>query len=811
MARFDLNSFLHRGIWRVACVAAASGFVLAGAADSEYEAKIKPVLTKYCYDCHADGMDKGKVTLDHFKNEAEVLEADELWARVLKNVRAGLMPPEKKKKPSREEIQLLEHWVKKTAFGLDPQNPDPGRVTVRRLNRIEYRNTIRDLTGVEFNTDEEFPPDDTGYGFDNIGDVLTISPLLLEKYLHAAEKIVASAVPQVEWVMPEKVITGKQFKTGEQSAEQISFYKEALVTHTINTDAEGDYKVHLDFSVRGAFDFDPGRAVVIFKINDQEKFRQELGWDSHKKFELDFDQEWKAGEQKFTIELQPLKKPEEKKTFVDFRLNALTVRGPADPKHWAKTKNYDRFFPKPIPEGAKERRAYIRELLTAFATQAFRRPADPDVVERLAAIAEEAWSSGRSFEGGFAQAAVAILASPRFIYRVEESTDPAAKYALVDEYALASRLSYFLWSTMPDQELFKLAAAGQLRSNLKQQVARMVKDQRSKQFVNNFTGQWLQARDVTGIAINERAVFFRDSDAPRPKPGERRRRGFRQPPPFELDGEMRRAMQEETQEFFNFVMREDRSVLEMVDSDYTFVNERLAKLYGLEDVKGKNTRRVSLPEGSPRGGMLTQGSVLVVTSNPTRTSPVKRGLFVLENFLGTPPPPPPANVPELEEAEKEFKDREPTLREALELHRSNPLCSSCHNRMDPLGLALENFNALGMWREKERGQPIEAVGKLITGESFTNIVELKKIIATNRQEDFYRCLTEKLLTYALGRGLEYYDVAAVDEIVEKLKNSDGKFSALLMGVIESAPFQKRRNVSVGTASGTKHERMALKD
>jgi hypothetical protein len=246
---------------------------------------------------------------------------------------------------------------------------------------------------------------------------------------------------------------------------------------------------------------------------------------------------------------------------------------------------------------------------------------------------------------------------------------------------------------------------------------------------------------------------------------------------------------------FGHIIRENRSVLELIDGDYTFLNERLAKHYGIPDVKGNEMRRVTLPEDSPRGGLLTQGSMLVVTSNPTRTSPVKRGLFILDNILGSPTAPPPADVPLLEEAEKQFKDREPTLREVLDLHRSKPLCSSCHSRMDPLGLALENFNALGMWREKERGQSIDAAGKLITGESFDNIRELKRTLKSDHRLDFYRCLTEKLLTYALGRGLEYYDVETVDRIVARLEQENGRFSALLSGIVESAPFQKRRNLS----------------
>lgn len=806
--------FSKAGRWPAVtlALAAAAGPRANRAAETDYQAAIKPILSNYCYDCHGDGMDKGKVTLDHFKSDAEVLDADQLWLKVLKNVRAGLMPPAKKKQPTPEELHRLEAWIKHEAFGLDESDPDPGRVTVRRLNRIEYRNTIRDLMGVDFNAEEEFPPDDTGYGFDNIGDVLTLPPLLLEKYLQAAEKIVRDSVPTVQRVMPERIVTGRNFKSGDRSAEQISFYNQAAITHRISVDAEGQYKVLLDFSVRGAFDFDPGRANVIFRIDGEEKFRKELGWDNNKKFELEYDQQWAAGEHSFAIEIEPLKKPEEKKTFVDFRLNAVTVRGPVDPKHWTKTKNYDRFFPRPeIPANSDERRQYAREILDKLATRAFRRPADPKVIDRLVAIAEEAYTHGKSFEAGIGQASIAMLASPRFLFRIEESTDPAAKHAPIDEYALASRLSYFLWSTMPDDELFDLAAKGQLRSNLKAQVDRMLQDRRSDEFVKNFTGQWLQVRDVTGIAINERAVFFRDGDEPTPKTQEERRRRFRRPVPFEFDGELRRAMQDETHEYFAFVMRQNRSVLDLVDSHYTFVNERLAKHYGLKNVSGRNMRRVTLPEDSPRGGLLTQGSVLVVTSNPTRTSPVKRGIFVLDNFLGTPTPPPPPDTPPLEDAEKEFKDREPTLRESLEIHRASPLCASCHNRMDPLGLALENFNALGMWRDKERGQAIDAVGQLITGESFTNIVELKKIIATSRKEDFYRCITEKVLTYALGRGLEYYDVAAVDRIVEEMKADGGKFGTLLMGVVESAPFQKRRNVPAGTASGTKSEKVALKE
>jgi len=382
-----------------------------------------------------------------------------------------------------------------------------------------------------------------------------------------------------------------------------------------------------------------------------------------------------------------------------------------------------------------------------------------------------------------------------------------AKAAFIDEYSLASRLSYFLWSTMPDDQLFQLAERSALRKNLTTQVKQMLNDPRSEAFMQNFTGQWLQARDMDTIDINARAVLAKDDSAGPTETnqvaGGGRRFGFGfRAPKFELDRETRQAMRRETEMFFASVVREDRSVTDLIDSDYTFLNEKLARHYGLTNlnVTGSEMRRVALPKDHPRGGVLTQGTVLTVTSNPTRTSPVKRGLFVLDNILGTPAPPPPGDVPLLEEAEKEFKDREPTLREVLELHRSKPLCSACHSRMDPLGLALESFNALGLWREKERGQPIDPAGKLITGETFTGIRELKRILANDHRTDFYRCLTEKLLTYALGRGLEYYDVEAVDQIIERLERADGRFSALLAGVIESAPFQKRRTVVAAAAA-----------
>jgi Protein of unknown function (DUF1588)/Protein of unknown function (DUF1585)/Protein of unknown function (DUF1592) len=373
-----------------------------------------------------------------------------------------------------------------------------------------------------------------------------------------------------------------------------------------------------------------------------------------------------------------------------------------------------------------------------------------------------------------------------------------------------------------------LAGEHKLRANLSAQVERMLADPRSSEFIRHFVGQWLQARDVDTVLINAPAVLSKD-EPPDPE-ADRRRARFRElnrkPPEdltdkekaelkearanfqrffrrfrnAELSRELRLAMRRETEMLFEHILRKDRSLLELLDSDYTFLNEKLASHYGIEGVKGDEMRLVPLPKGSPRGGVLTQGTVLTVTSNPDRTSPVKRGLYILDNFLGTPPPPPPPDIPPLEEAAKKLTGRTPTLREALALHRKMPSCTSCHNRMDPLGLALENFNALGKWRDKERGQPIDAAGTLVTGETFTGVRELKRILVNQYHRDFYRCLSEKMLTYALGRGLDYHDVETVDRLVRQIEKQDGRPSALLTGIVQSAAFQRRQRPPAGEST-----------
>jgi hypothetical protein len=787
-----------------------------------WHSTIVPILEEHCYECHGDGYDKGKVAFDRLETDEQVLKP-ELWVKVLLNTRAGLMPAENKPRLSAAEQAKLERWIKYDVFAIDAKNPDPGRVTVRRLNRVEYRNTVKDLLGVDYNTDHEFPPDDSGFGFDNIGDALTVSPMLMEKYVAAAQAVTAQAVPTVARKPAAAVVGGLEFggqnATEKWGKRRIVFSEPAHIAASWRNHLPGSYRVKLDLEVNGSYYPDPGRARVVFRIDGREFLDQEFGYYDEKVFTFESTHKWSPSEHQLSIELVPTVPEGKKETIIDLFVQKVTIEGPLEKDHWVKTENYDRFFPREVPKGKKDRRAYAAEILTAFAEKAYRRPlTDEDTGTRLALFAESMYTQpGKTFEQGVSHAMAAVLASPRFLFRLEAPAMNALhlKYADVDEFTLASRLSYFLWSTMPDAELMSLAARGELRANLDAQVRRMLADPRADNLARNFTGQWLQARDVEGIHSNPRDIILRDAgeeavlkqliaawraqDEKTAKELAKKMDAIVDARP-DLTKEVRASMREETEKYFAHVMRADRPLTELIDSNYAFVNEDLAKFYGLPDVNGKELRMVTLPAGSPRGGMLTQGSALLVTSNPDRTSPVKRGLFVLANFLGTPPPPPPANVPALEASESEFKGKEPALRDVLKVHRENPLCSSCHNRMDPIGLAFENFNGVGLWRESERKQPIVAQGSLITGETFNSVGELKRILVSGHREDFYRTITAKLLTYAIGRGPEYYDVETIDRIVKRLDDGGGHFSALLMGVVESAPFQKMRTQATMTVA-----------
>ncbi|GIW88685.1 MAG: filamin [Isosphaeraceae bacterium] len=813
------------GLWMVLSL------LRVGEAGDRLDEVVRPILEDHCYACHGLGGKKGGVAFDGYESD-EALRGDRrLWLAVLKNVRAGVMPPPGEPRLEADEIRQLEDWIKSEAFGLNPAEPDPGRVVVRRLNRVEYRNTIRDLMGVDYDTQAEFPADDTGHGFDTVGEVLTVSPLLLEKYLDAARAIVRQAVPRDSGVPATARVPGYRFKpegleeSGRDRPAVLTYREGGRVSAWFEAPHEGRYRIRFELTateryVDGVNDYSRCRLVV--GVDDQEVERRELGRQENRRFEVVTERDWEAGRHRLTVEVESLTPELESPRWLAVRVDGVDVVGPLAREYWVKPPGYERFFPESIPNDAAGRRDLAAQLLGRFATRAYRRPVDEATVGRLVDLAERIWSQeGGTFEAGVAEAMTAVLASPRFLFREEGIVeDDQARHPLIDEYALASRLSYFLWSTMPDEELFRLAGEGRLRAELDAQIDRMLADRRSEQLVRQFVGQWLQTRDLDGVTINAFAVALRDQ---KPDPeADRRRERFRalrrkEPEQLteeekaelqaiqkafaesrrrfeatELTGELRRAMRRETELLVERIFREGRPLHELIDADYTYLNERLARHYEIEGVEGDQMRLVKLPPENPRGGLLTQGTFLVVTSNPDRTSPVKRGLYILENLLGTPPPPPPPDIPALEDSARGRPGPPPTLREALAVHRAKPACASCHDRMDPLGLAFENFNAVGRWREAERGQPIDPSGSLITGESFASFRELKRVLANDRRRDFYRCVVEKLLTYALGRGLDENDVGTVDDLVARLESEGGRADLLIRGVIHSAPFQRRR-------------------
>ena len=1019
-----------------------------------YQKDVLPLLKKYCFDCHADGAKKGGVAFDTHRSHADLLGDRKLWEQSLINIRSRAMPPEdKKKQPTLAERELLQAWIDYEVFKCDCKNPDPGRVTLRRLNRAEYNNTIRDLVGVNFRPADDFPADDAGYGFDNIGDVLSMPPVLLEKYLTAAEKILMQAIvvppapPARSTRLDPKALAGPvetyvgatgtmrmftkgaatmRFATGNSgehrlrilAAERISGQESARMevrvdsnvvkTVSVNGTLESPTRVEFDvrlnagshtlaFGLLNPHDGPAGtgtkysRGLAIEGIElaappaaspslgqtqptvQRIAPRQLQGGNSTTspdaarrvsgktpltaKFSVA-----RAGEHRLRLSTQTRHVAPEQ-TKMEIRVDGkvvktIDVRGDPDLPHvaelpvqlsagthelsmalvnpystpkdskgrsqtrafavewvevveptpnavlrllpdlllvgynakkqgdgwvalnsveeddvafdfvapregeyflrtlaWAKPagsnamvltfmkdeqvlrqvkveaneaapQHYEAKFrlpagkhhlrvvvlrdktglspedaAKPLtgktqkgtvnvhhlelegpPEAATEmlpethRRIFFkrantetapqvaREVIGAFARRAYRRPVTPAEVERLMKLYELGRKNGEPFEGSLLQALKAVLVSPHFLFRGELQPEPDNPKAVhpVNEFALASRLSYFLWSSMPDEELFQLAERGQLRKNLEAQVRRMLKDPKSRALVENFAGQWLQLRNLA-IVQPDKKLF----------------------PTF--DAKLRTAMQRETELLFEHVLREDRSVFEFLTADYTFVNERLAKHYGMAGVLGEEFQRVSL-KGTPRAGVLTHASILTLTSNPTRTSPVKRGKWVLENLLATPPPPPAPNVPELE-SQNELTG---TLRQRMEQHRANPSCAGCHTRMDAIGFGLENYDGIGGYRTRDAGAPIDPSGELGAADKFKGPVELANLLARQKQDDFIRCMVEKMLTYSLGRGLEYYDRCAMKEIADGLAKRRHTFSGLVLEVVNSVPFQKRR-------------------
>lgn len=755
------------------------------AADSAttYTKEIAPLLENYCYHCHGDGESKGKLALDDFKDLSTHLNDRKQWLAVWRNLRSQIMPPSDKDQPTPAERKRLLDWIEQDVFKLDPNNPDPGRVTIRRLNRAEFQNAVFDLLGVEYDTREVFPADDTGYGFDNNGDVLSISPLLMEKYIAAADEVVALALPKgAAAQVPRVDIEGGNFKASGDPATNASWLPFAKPQHVkVDQDIrwEGTYQVKIEYAIHGASEATTDEAQLQVSAGGKKIGEVSLGWDQRRVIELTGNVPLRAGRQSFEINLTPARRPQPGEDDLFLTVQRVIVQGPLGGAQREYAKGYRMIFVDgPAPENAADKERYARKIMRSFVSRAFRKPLDESTIDRLIAIVNEiAGRPGNDFQDGIKQAIATCLSSPRFLFRVEIQPEPnnPAKIVPLDEYSLASRLSFFIWDSVPDDELLSLAFNNKLRANLSKQLDRMLKDPRSQRLVKSFVGQWLQARDLETVAMSTKTILGKATN----------REAARV-----FDPRLRSDMQRETEMLFDFILREKRPAEELISARYSFLNERLAKFYGISGVTGEEFQTVDLTDHPERGGLLTQGTFLMVTSNPTRTSAVKRGLFVLDNLLGSPPPPPPPNIPKLEDAIPGKAN--PTQREMMEIHRKKPDCRGCHARMDPIGLGLENFNALGQFRTEDRGQPIDSSGKLLTGEKFADVATLKKILSGKRKQDFYRTLSEKLLTYAIGRSVEIYDSTTINRLTARMEKNDGSLRELIQGIIESTPFQKRR-------------------
>lgn len=728
-------------------------------AQFDYQQDVLPLLTTYCGDCHSGASPDAGVAFEQLDiARARTLDRA-IWKKVHTQLDNQIMPPPDNEQPTEEQRQLLLGWIEAHALTVDCEGAIyPGRVTLRRLNRNEFNRTIAHLTGVDFRPADNFPSDDVGYGFDNIGDVLTLPPVLLERYLDAADEIVRRAilVSEAEFA-PVLNKPGRTLASVGEAGDDFELV--ATADYLFRVQAYGDQA-------------GPEPAKMAFLLDGEQLQTVDVPATSQEPGTYELTVRATRGKHRFAVKfLNDYYRvdTDDPKLRGDRNLHVMTlsVVGPIGTLPEDLPESHRRLI-RSTPAAGADREAVLdaaRSNLSALLPRAFRRPVEAETVERYVQIVEMVLDDGGSFERAMQVAVQAVLVSPRFLFRLEADPQAPETVRELDDWELATRISYFLWSGPPDDELFAAARAGKLRDTqeLERQIRRMLRDPRASALVENFAGQWLQLRNLDTLSIDSKR--FAD-----------------------FTPELRRAMRQETELLFSAVIREDRSVLELLTAEYSFINEPLAKLYGIEGVSGNEFRQVSLA-GTPRAGLLGHASILTVTSNPTRTSPVKRGKWILDNLLATPPPPPPPNVPALESQAGAAKEAV-SLREQMELHLADPGCAGCHRLMDPLGLGLENFDAIGRWREQDQGLPIDAHGELPGGLTFNGPVELRQVLL-ERQLDFRRCIAGKLLTYALGRGLEYFDECTLDAITAAMQQQDDRFGALVLAIIESPPFRSR--------------------
>lgn len=746
-------------------VSQAQGAKRADMAES-YSTTVVPFMKSYCMDCHSGDTAEAGLDLEKFRSWEEVTTTGrKKWASVLDMLVTGSMPPKDYDQPDGDELQGVLKWVQEALSTVDCDGPvNPGRETIRRLNRIEYENTIRDLVGIEYKATDSFPADDVGYGFDNIGDVLSTSPLLFEKFYEAADDIASRAIiTDKSQLIPKNELPLAKFKLkhGNASGRQLTFPSNNTGRYELEVEP-GMYTVAIYAHASQSGD-EPAKLGV--RLGDKEKRTFAVSNESPSKQPMEIKIRLPRG--KLPLEVAFLNDhydpshPNPNRRDRNLFINRIELLGPdtnLDDRYPESHKKI--IFVSPGEKGLDEKQA-AQQVIARFASRAFRRPVTKGEMERLMILYEMAKADGLNYEGSIREVVVGVMCSPHFLFKVEEMPEESEGTQPLSDYQLATRLSYFLWSTMPDEELLQQAWKGTLRQNIDAQVVRMLADPKAKQLTENFAGQWLEMRKLEIV-----------------QPDRHRFGSFN----HQLAADMRT----ETEMFFQSIIDEDRSVLDLLGADYTFLNQRLAEHYGIGSVKGDEFRRVALTDGR-RGGILTQASVLTVTSNPTRTSPVKRGKWILDNVLGTPPPEAPADVPTLESQKKLTG----SLREQMKQHRENAACASCHARMDPIGFALENYDAIGKWRTKDEGFAIDASGEMPGGRQFAGADGLKKLLMEDRKDEFVHNLISKATTYALGRGVEYYDECAIQAVKIEMENSGYRFSSMIKAIVHSEPFQKR--------------------
>ena len=757
-----LSALLLLSSWCVSeCYALQDTSQKLRAVQREFTETVRPLIETHCGDCHWGDNADADLNLEKYETLDQLLDGRDKWRKVLVRVAAKEMPPEESEPIADADHAKIMQWLDNLMNSVDCTDINPGRVTIRRLNRTEYRNTVRDLTGVDYKPSDSFPGDDVGYGFDNIADVLSMPPILMEKYLSAAEAISFEAINDPNQPRYQKGLSPKDFRLDGKpvglGGPSAILSTNGKLSGVLEFKESGQYKITVQVGGDQAGS-EPVKLAITLDGRRRRQFKTKRDNDSMEEIELSVKIPEPSTRQ---LEIEFLNDFYNGETNQDRNLyvGRVRVEGPIGKKSASHQKII--FI---TPSKPAEEKQAAKKILNRLASKAYRRRAKADEMQRLMDLYEIGRKEGEGFDAGIRFALQAILVSPQFLFKVEQPVDSGQTRVLSD-FELATNLSYFLWSTMPDDELFKVASQGKLSDPeiYRQQVVRMLKDRRSLALVQNFASQWLHLRSL-------------DRMEPDPElfPG--------------VDRQLRRDMATETKLLVADLIIKDAPLMELLSVPYTFMNERLAKHYGVENVTGNKFRKV-VSEGNGRVGLLTHASVLTLTSNPNRTSPVKRGKWIMENLLGEEPPPPDPDAMQLEDQDQLTG----TLRQRMEQHRANPSCAVCHRVMDELGFALEHYDPVGRYRERDGDGEIDPRGELPDGTRFLGPDELQKMIRTQMRDKFVRCLTEKMLIYALGRGLEYYDDCTIDEIVSKVDQADFRFSSLVHAITQSRPFMSRTN------------------